>query len=66
MSKKQCSFCSATATGTMDKLIDLGWVWCAISAPVRLTVTACPLHHKELNAKIVEAAGLKRKRVVTE
>lgn len=60
MSKKNCSFCEATVTGTMDELIVLGWAWAVISAPVRKTITSCPKHHKELHEEVAKTIGRKK------
>lgn len=55
MSTKHCSFCDATVKGSMDELIDLGWAWIVIYAPVRKKFTACPKHHAEFNDEIMNA-----------
>ncbi|MFH0903751.1 MAG: hypothetical protein V1854_01000 [Methanobacteriota archaeon] len=44
-----------------DELIDKGWMRAVIYAPVRTTITACPLHHDDLKAKMVEVLGPKWK-----
>jgi len=59
--KANCNFCPATAYGTRDKLIDKLWARAVISAPVRMTITACPLHHEELKKKMIESLGPKWK-----
>jgi hypothetical protein len=59
--KINCSFCSATATGTKDSLMDKGWARVVISAPVRITITACHLHHEELKVKMIATLGPKWK-----
>ncbi len=59
--KAKCDFCEATAYGTRDELIDKRWARAVIYAPTRITVTACPLHHEELKAKMVEVLGPKWK-----
>lgn len=66
MSTKHCSFCDATAKGSMDELIDLGWAWVVIYAPVRKTLTTCPKHRAEFNTEINNTlqGRLKGKRVI--
>ena len=59
--RAKCDFCPATAYGTRDELIDKLWARAVISAPVRMTITACPLHHEELKAKMIEVLGPKWK-----
>ena len=59
--RAKCDFCPAMAIGTRDELIDRGWARAVISAPVRITITACPLHHEELKAKMIEVLGPKWK-----
>ncbi len=59
--KAKCDFCPATAYGTRDVLIDKGWARAVIFAPVRTTLTACPLHHEDLKNKMVESLGPKWK-----
>ena len=59
--KAKCDFCEATTHGTRDELIDKGWARAVIYAPVRITITACPLHHEELKTKMVGVLGPKWK-----
>jgi hypothetical protein len=59
--KINCNYCSAAATGTRDILMDSGWARVVIFAPVRRTITACPLHHEELKVNMVEVLGPKWK-----
>jgi len=59
--RAKCNFCPATAYGTRDELINKLWARAVISAPVRMTITACPLHHEELKAKMIEVLGPKWK-----
>lgn len=59
--KATCDFCFATANGTRDELMDKGWARAVIYAPVRVTLTACPLHHEELKTKMIEVLGPKWK-----
>lgn len=59
--KVKCDFCSATAYGTRDELMDVGWARAVIFAPGRITVTACFRHHEELKVKMVEVLGPKWK-----
>ena len=59
--KVKCDFCPDTTHGTRDELIDKGWARAVICAPVRITITACPQHHEELKAKMIQALGLKWK-----
>lgn len=57
--KALCDFCPATTYGSRDELIDKGWARAVISAPKRMTITACPLHREELKKKMVEVLGPK-------
>ena len=61
--KVNCDFCDASANGSKDELIHKGWTRAIISNPIKITITACPLHHKELSAQIlkelVKSKGLK-------
>lgn len=59
--KINCNYCSAAATGTRDILIDRGWARVVIFAPVRTTLTACPLHHEELKVNMIGVLGHKWK-----
>jgi hypothetical protein len=62
--KVACNFCLDTATGTLDQLIDREWARAVIYAPVRTTLTACPLHHEELRDKMMAVLGPKFKKAV--
>lgn len=52
--KVKCDFCEETANGTQAELMDKGWTRAVIFAPVRKTITACPLHQKEAAKKLGE------------
>jgi hypothetical protein len=41
--------------------MDKGWARVVISAPVRITITACHLHHEELKVKMIATLGPKWK-----
>jgi hypothetical protein len=62
MTHKKCAFCNATAKGSADSLIDDGWAWAVVYAPTRKTLTACPKHHKEMDAALIEAIGKGQKK----
>lgn len=59
--KINCNFCSAAATGKQAVLMDMGWARAVIYAPVRITLTACPLHHEDLKVNMIKVLGLKWK-----
>jgi hypothetical protein len=50
--KVKCDFCDATENGSKDELIDKGWTRAIISTPIKITITACPLHGKEVAPKV--------------
>jgi hypothetical protein len=50
----KCNFCEATAKGTQAELMDKGWSRAVVFAPVRTTITACPLHKEEAAKKLIE------------
>ena len=52
--KVNCDFCEAIANGSKDELIHKGWTRAIISKPIKTTITACPLHGKELRVKILK------------
>lgn len=52
--RADCNFCDAIENGTVDQLIDKGWMRAVISAPVRKTITACPEHSTEFNAEVLK------------
>jgi hypothetical protein len=52
--KIKCDFCDATAVGTRDKLQMSGWVRAIFSSPKRLTISACPVHHREWSERVQE------------
>ncbi|MDD3813273.1 MAG: hypothetical protein PHZ02_01395 [Desulfocapsaceae bacterium] len=52
--KVKCEFCEAIANGTQAELMDMGWSRVIIYAPVRKTITACPIHQEEAAGKMTE------------
>lgn len=50
----KCDFCDTTATGSRDSLQIAGWVRAIFSAPDRITVSACPEHHREWSERVDE------------
>lgn len=51
--KVTCNFCDAGENGSVDQLIDKGWRRAVISAPVHMTITACPEHSTKFNAEVL-------------
>jgi hypothetical protein len=52
--KVKCNFCSKTASGTIDSLIDQGWQRAIIYKPIRKTITCCPEHFEEGKIEIMK------------
>ena len=55
--KIEGDFCDTTATGSRDGLQMAGWARAIFTAPKRVTVSACPEHHREWNDRIGEMLG---------
>ena len=53
--KVKCDLCAAIAYGSVDKLIDEGWVRSVIINPVRKTFTRCPVHRGTINSAIMDS-----------
>ena len=52
--KIKCDFCNETAFGSRDGLQMAGWVRAIFTSPKRVTISACPKHHREWGARINE------------
>ncbi len=50
-----CDYCTRTASGTEDELLDAGWARITLSAPLRKTFTACPDHRPKMTMAAFEA-----------
>lgn len=55
MSRHKCNFCDANSNHNRDALIDAGWSFVDIRAPIRKYITACPQHFDKLKGEIVAA-----------
>ena len=54
----KCNYCDKAAKGTRDQLVDIGWSFVDIRAPVRRYFKTCPEHFNEMKLDIMKATGL--------
>lgn len=52
--KVKCDLCPTIEYGSVDKLIEKGWVRSVIISPVRRTLTRCPEHKDTMNQAIID------------
>jgi hypothetical protein len=52
--KITCDFCGTKAHGTRPDLQIAGWVRAVFDLPERITIIACPAHHREWSERVDE------------
>jgi len=50
-----CDYCNRTETGTRDELVNIGWSFVDIRAPMRKYIKACPEHFDNMKEQIIKA-----------